>query len=91
MTCSIDDDCLRVVTPWRRTSSGSWDTAACTRLSTLIAARSGSVPTANVTVIDRKPLPALAERRYSMPSTPLICCSSGAATVSAIVSAVAPG
>jgi hypothetical protein len=38
-----------------------------------------------------EPLPALAERTYSMLSTPLIACSSGAATVSATVSALAPG
>jgi hypothetical protein len=37
------------------------------------------------------PSPELTDCMYSMFSTPLISCSSGAATVSAIVSAVAPG
>ena len=53
---------LRTVTPWRRTSSGSVGSAACTRLSTLMVARSGSVPIAKVIVIDSDPLPELAER-----------------------------
>ena len=82
---------LVTCTPWRRTSSGSVASALCTRLLTLIAARSGSVPIANVTVWFSAPLLALAERRYSMPSTPLIAWSSGAATVCATVSALAPG
>ena len=50
------------VTPWRRTSSGRVGSAACTRLSTLIVARSGSVPMAKVIVIDSDPVPELAER-----------------------------
>ena len=74
-----------------RTSSGSVESMLCTRLLTLIAARSGSVPIAKVTVIANAPLPALAERKYSMPSTPLMAWSSGAATVCATVSALAPG
>ena len=84
-------DALRTMTPWRRTSSGSRGTAACTRLLTLIAARSGSEPIANVTLIISVPSPELTDCMYSMFSTPLISFSSGAATVSAMVSAVAPG
>jgi len=91
MICRNEVERLRTLTPCRRTSSGSCDSALCTRLLTLMAARSGSVPIANVMVMASEPLPALAERTYSMLSTPLIACSSGAATVSATVSALAPG
>jgi hypothetical protein len=61
------------------------------RLLTLIAFRSGSEPIAKVMLIISCPSPELTDCMYSMFSTPLISCSSGAATVSAIVSAVAPG
>ena len=91
MICRKDVERLRTLTPCRRTSSGSCDSAVWTRLLTLMAARSGSVPIAKVMVMPSAPLPALAERRYSMSSTPLMACSSGAATVSATVSALAPG
>ena len=56
-----------------------------------MVAWSGSVPIAKVTAIDSVPDPVEVERMYSIFSTPLICCSSGAATVEAMLSADAPG
>ena len=85
------DDFFCTVTPWRVTSCGSCAMAACTRLFTLMVFWSGSVPMAKVTVMVSEPLDALADCRYSMLSTPLICVSSGAATDLAMVSADAPG
>ena len=49
------------------------------------------MPGRNVTVIVVSPSAVFDDDRYSMFSTPLISCSSGAATVSAMVSAEAPG
>src|SRR6185503_3038770 len=46
---------------------------------------------ANVSAIESEPVDELVERMYSMPSTPFSACSSGAATVSAMTSALAPG
>ncbi len=50
------------VTPWRATSCGSSGDARCTRLLTLIAAWSGSVPISNETVRLIEPLPVDVER-----------------------------
>ena len=82
---------LLVTTPSRRTSSGSRGSAMLTRFCTSTCAVSRSVPSANVTVIVVRPSAVDCEERYSIFSTPLISCSSGAATVAAAVSAFAPG
>src|SRR4029077_7640163 len=50
-----------------------------------------SVPSAKVTSRVYEPSLLLADDMYIMPSTPLICCSMGAATVSATTWALAPG
>ncbi|MOA59553.1 hypothetical protein D3C78_1842060 [compost metagenome] len=57
----------------------------------MIDAWSGLVPFLKVTLMVSRPLLALLDCMYSMSSTPLIACSSGEATVSAITSAEAPG
>ena len=44
-----------------------------------------------VTAIENLPSAVEFDDTYSMPSTPLICCSIGATTVSATISALAPG
>lgn len=82
---------LLVTTPIRRTTSGRPDSAAATRFWTWTWAMSRSVPSSNVTVSDMEPSLADWLSMYSIPSTPLTCCSIGVATVSAITSGVAPG
>ena len=79
------------MTPCAVTVEGSRGVASDTRFCTLTAAMSGLVPTANVMAIDSVPVDELFERMYSMCSTPFSACSSGAATVSAMTSALAPG
>ena len=49
MTPSSAEDCFFTVTPCFRTSSGSFDSATCTRLLTLTVLMSGSVPSSNDT------------------------------------------
>ena len=49
-TCRIEVERFCTTTPWRLTSSGSSGRARCTRLLTLMAAWSGSVPISKVTV-----------------------------------------
>ena len=83
--------CFCTVTPLRRTSSGRPGSASRTRLATLFAARSTSVPMSKVTVVVTRPLLVEIELMYCIPSTPLICSSIGAATVFCNASAVAPG
>jgi len=56
-----------------------------------MVAWSGLVPMAKVTVIVSVPEPVEVDFMYSIFSTPLMFCSSGAATVDAILSADAPG
>jgi hypothetical protein len=82
---------LVTVMPLRRTSSGSRGSARRTRLLTLVAAWSMSVPISKVTVVVTRPLEVEIELTYSMSSTPLICSSIGAATVFWSASALAPG
>src|SRR5260221_2286580 len=82
---------LTVVTPSRCTSSGRRGIAWLTRFCTSCWARSGGVPSLKVTVSVIRPSDVACEAMYSMPSTPLICSSIGAATVSAIVCGLAPG
>ena len=81
--------CTRM--PLRRTSSGRRGSAMPTRLLTWKTARSMSVPTSNVQVMVRLPSEPALEVKYTMPSAPESCSSIGAATVAAIVSALAPG
>ncbi len=90
-TCRIEVERFCTTSPWRDTSAGRSGRARWTRLLTLMAFWSGLVPISNVTVRFIVPEPVDVESWYSMFSTPLICCSSGAATVAATVSAVAPG
>jgi hypothetical protein len=75
----------------RCTSCGKRGKARETRFCTWICAMSGSVPCLKAMVSTIWPSTAIWELMYSMPSTPLITCSSGAATVSAITSGLAPG
>ena len=82
---------LRVVTPSARTESGSRGSADATRFCTSTCAVSRLVPSLNTTLIVTAPFAVDDDVIYSMFSTPLISCSSGAATVSASTSADAPG
>jgi hypothetical protein len=85
------DDFLSTVTPCCTTDCGSCAMAWLTRFCTLTWLMSVSVPGLKKTLIVRLPEDELADWKYSRLSTPLICASSGAATVLAMTSAVAPG
>src|SRR5471032_2675953 len=61
------------------------------RLATSVSACETLVPILKVTVSIRLPSAVDCDDMYSMLSTPLICCSSGVATVSAITLGLAPG
>ena len=87
----IEVDCFLVVTPCLWTSSGSFGRAIATRFWTRTCAMSRLVPTAKVTVSLYEPSAAQVEDMYNIPSTPLTCCSIGAATVSDRTEASAPG
>src|SRR3954462_10499042 len=91
MTIMRSGELLRVTTPRVRTSGGRRGRATETRFWTRTLAWSRLVPSLNVMV--SAILPSLVEYddMYSMFSTPLISCSMGLATVSATVSAFAPG
>ena len=80
-----------VVTPIWRTMSGSRGSARLMRFCTAVSAWSGSVPILKVTVSDRLPSAVACESKYSRFSTPLICSSSGVATVSEMTRGLAPG
>ena len=82
---------LRTVSPRSRTVCGSCGNTDWIRFCTSTCAMSTFVSFLNVTVIVMRPSLVDEEDMYSMLVMPLICCSSGAATVSAISSAVAPG
>ena len=71
--------------------AGSCEVARATRFWVLTWARSGSVPSANVTWSEYVPEDELVDDMYIMPLTPFTCCSIGAPTVCAIVEASAPG
>ena len=88
---SVSVDPLRTVMPRSRTSCGSCGSTDWMRFCTSTCAMSTLMPVLNVTEIVMRPSPVDEDDMYSMPVMPLICCSSGAATVSAISSAVAPG
>src|SRR5207302_5539333 len=82
---------LRVVTPACLTTSGNSGKARLIRFWTSTWAKFRLTPGLNVT--DRLYEPSLldSDSMYIMSSTPLICCSIGAATVSATTLALAPG
>src|SRR5262245_22306038 len=80
-----------VTRPTCRTTSGRRGSAWLTRFCVWTCAMSRFVPRRKVTVIEKLPSPVADEFRYSASSTPLICCSSGVMTVSAIVVGDAPG
>ena len=82
---------LRIVMPWFWTGVGSSGMASVTRFCTMTRAVFRSVPMSKVTVSVYEPSLPICEDMYSMPSTPLTCCSIGAATVSATTWALAPG
>src|SRR6185437_8521049 len=79
------------VTPILRTSAGRRGCAMATRFCTWTCAISRLVPISKVTEIVKRPSPVEFDDRYSMFSTPLICCSIGVTTVDATTSALAPG
>jgi hypothetical protein len=85
------DDCFLTESPCRRTSSGKPGSAMATRFWTRTWAASRSTPISKVMVREYDPSAELVEDMYSMPSTPLTCCSMGAATVAATTWALAPG
>ncbi|CRN38103.1 hypothetical protein PAERUG_P52_2_London_26_VIM_2_02_13_03995 [Pseudomonas aeruginosa] len=80
-----------VTTPCRCTSSGRRESTRETRFCTWIWAMSGSMCWSKVMVRIIRPSVADCEDMYSIPSTPVIACSSGVATVCAITSGLAPG
>src|SRR6516162_5277559 len=84
-------DCLLTVTPVALTTSGSVGSAWLTRFWTSTWAMFRSVPSSKVTVRLYPPSLVDCDDMYSMRSTPLTCCSMGAATVSATTTALAPG
>src|SRR5262245_19416924 len=85
------DDFLVTAMPRRFTRSGRMGWASDTRFCTSTWAMFRSAPGWKVTV--RVYLPSLVHwlDMYIMRSTPLTCCSIGAATVSATTLALAPG
>ena len=87
----MSGELLRTTTPVARTSGGNCGSAIATRFCTCTCARSTSVPSLNVTSSVYEPSLLLCDVMYNMFSTPTTCCSIGAATVSAITLALAPG
>ena len=75
----------------RRASSGSLGRAWLTRFCTATCALSKSVPSLKVTVSAMTPSDVACEEIYRLLGTPLIACSNGLETVSAIVLGLAPG
>src|SRR3954462_14019045 len=84
-------DCFLTVTPVAFTTSGSTGRACDTRFCTWTWAVSRSTPSLNVTIRLYEPSLLHCEDMYSMFSTPLICCSIGAATVSGTTWGLGPG
>src|SRR5258708_37738895 len=91
MASKISGDFFLVVTPVLRITSGKSGKARFTRFCTSTWAMLRSTPFLNVTVRLYCPSLVLCENMYNMSSTPLTCCSIGAATVSATTWALAPG
>src|SRR6266849_10954731 len=84
-------DCFLTVTPVTLITSGNVGSAWATRFCTSTCAVSRLTPSLNVTVQLYEPSLLDCEDMYIMFSTPWICCSMGAATVSATTLALAPG
>src|SRR5262249_57577615 len=84
------EGCLGV-TPMFLTTSGRLGWAMATRFCTSTWAISTSVPISKVTSRVYEPSLLLCDVMYIIFSTPLTCCSMGAATVSATTLASAPG
>jgi hypothetical protein len=78
-------------TPRRFTRSGSRGSARASRFCTRTCAMFRSTPTLKVIVNVYVPSFVHCDDMYIMFSTPLTCCSIGAATVSATTWALAPG
>src|SRR2546423_11004626 len=85
------DDCFLTVTPVALTTSGRDGSAWVTRFCTSTWAASRLTPSLKVTVRLYEPSLLHCDDMYIMFSTPLTCCSMGAATVSATTWALAPG
>src|ERR1700676_3010870 len=84
-------DCFLTVTPTALTMSGNIGKAWETRFWTNTWAVSRLTPSLKVTVREYEPSLLHCDDMYIMFSTPLICCSMGAATVSETTWAFAPG
>src|SRR4051812_13246290 len=91
MTRRMSGDFLRVVTPVCLTTSGSDGSARLTRFCTSTCARLRLTPCLKVTVRLYEPSLVHCDDMYSIPSTPLTCCSMGAAIACETTSALAPG
>src|SRR6516165_3640063 len=84
-------DCFLTVTPVALMTSGSIGRACETRFCTNTWAVSRSTPSLKVTVRLYEPSLLHCDDMYIIFSTPLTCCSIGAAIVSATTWALAPG
>src|SRR5881227_2037127 len=84
-------DCFLTETPVCLTTSGKVGRARATRFWTSTWAVSRLTPSLKVTVHWYEPSLLHCDETYIMFSTPLICCSIGAAMVSATTWALAPG
>src|SRR5436190_1531383 len=91
MPSKMSGERFLTVTPMARTTSGSVGSAMATRFCTSTWAMFTSVPSSKVTSREYEPSLFDCDDMYSIPSTPLTCCSIGAATVSATTWALAPG
>src|SRR5579883_1614081 len=91
MPMRMSGDCFRVVTPVCLMTVGSMGRARLTRFSTRTCAMFTSIPCSKVTFNVYEPSLVQYEDMYIMPSTPLTCCSMGAAIDSATSLALAPG
>src|SRR5262245_48422238 len=91
MMSSTLGDFFLTVMPRRLTRSGRIGWARLTRFCTRTWAMLRSVPSLKVIVSVYEPSLVHCDDMYIMPSTPLTCCSIGAATVSATTCALAPG
>ena len=84
-------DFFLTLMPCTCTSSGNCGWARATRFCTRTWAKFRSVPSSNVMVKLYAPSLVHCDDMYIMRSTPLTCCSMGAATESATTRASAPG
>lgn len=87
---SIAFSSLAMATPLRVTSSGSSPSTSVTRVCTLIAATSGSVPASNRIWMTPTPSLPVSLLMYFMPGTPLMARSSGTMAALVTVSELAP-